>query len=263
MQFWLLVLAMVPLEGPASAPAKQDQLTIAKTAEDLARGKRLFEAYCARCHGMKGGGGTGANLRRPVLRNAVDDEGLFAVVQDGISGTEMPGNWFLSDREIWQVAGYVRSLGRVAVQAIPGDPSKGKRVFEKAECARCHTIRGKGGSSGPDLTNIGERRGPDVLEEAMLHPGKEMPLNDAGYRAYLVVLLATRDGRLLIGTRINEDTFTIQFRDEKSQLHSWRKRDLEELRKTDSSSMPPYGTMLTRTEIDDLVSFLAQLKGTP
>ena len=41
------------------------------------------------------------------------------------------------------------------------------------------------------------------------------------------------------------------------------RRDLEDLRKTDGSLMPGYGTMLSRTEIDNLVSFLAQLKGKP
>src|SRR5881628_2065878 len=95
---WCLALVVFLVDGPASA-----QLALDKTTGELARGQRLFEAHCARCHGMKGGGGTGANLSRPVLRYADDDQGVFSVVQDGIPGTEMPGNWFLTDREIRQV----------------------------------------------------------------------------------------------------------------------------------------------------------------
>src|SRR5438552_4192929 len=80
-----LAFVVFLVDGPASA-----QLALDKTTGELARGQRLFEAHCARCHGMKGGGGTGANLSRPVLRYADDDQGVFSVVQDGIPGTEMP-----------------------------------------------------------------------------------------------------------------------------------------------------------------------------
>ena len=51
---------------------------------DQARGKRLFEGHCARCHGMQGGGGAGANLRRSKLRHAANDESLFDVIRNGI-----------------------------------------------------------------------------------------------------------------------------------------------------------------------------------
>src|SRR5262245_32606884 len=59
-----------PAEGASSA-----------ATPDLARGKRLFEGQCARCHGIQGGGGTGANLRRPKLRHAPDDQSLFHVIR--------------------------------------------------------------------------------------------------------------------------------------------------------------------------------------
>ena len=79
-------------------------------------------------------------------------------------------------------------------------------------------------------------------------------------RIAVLVLLATNEGRVFTGMRINEDTFTIQLRDEKKQLHSFRKRDIEALRKFDGSLMPSYEKMLSRSEIDDLISYLSGLR---
>ena len=84
------------------------------TAADLKNGQQLFMGQCARCHGSKGEGGRGAVLAQPRLRHAPDDESLFIVIRDGIKGTEMPGGYALDTRETWQLAAYVRSLGRMA-----------------------------------------------------------------------------------------------------------------------------------------------------
>ena len=162
-----------------------------------------------------------------------------------------------------QAVGYIRSLARIAAQPLAGDPEKGKLIFEKVECGKCHIVHRHGGSVGPDLTNIGARRGPDFLRKAILHPGQEMPLDANGYTAYLVVVAVTTDGRVVTGSRINEDTFTIQLRDDKNRFHSFRKHELEALRKTGGSMMPGYEKSLTPAEIDHLISYLASLRGKP
>src|SRR5215475_6394844 len=77
-------------------------------APDQARGKRLFEGHCGRCHGMQGGGGTGANLRRPKLERAPDDARLFDLIRDGIPESGMPYTWAMSDNEVRDVIAYVR-----------------------------------------------------------------------------------------------------------------------------------------------------------
>src|SRR5262245_29436669 len=75
----------------------------AAAMRDEARGKRLFEGHCARCHGMQGGGGTGANLRRPKLRHAADDDKLFDLIRSGIPGSGMPYTWAMTDNEVRDV----------------------------------------------------------------------------------------------------------------------------------------------------------------
>src|SRR5215510_13346077 len=117
---WLLVLQMtVPLD-PAARPKV--------TPQEIARGKALFAAQCAYCHGADGDGGRGANLARPVLRHAPTDQALFRVVNRGIQGTGMPGN-AMSARETWQVVAFVRSLGRVKREPLRGNAARGAQVY--------------------------------------------------------------------------------------------------------------------------------------
>ena len=36
--------------------------------------------------------------------------------------------------------------------------SKGKDIFVREGCINCHSFKGHGGSTGPDLTSVGQRR---------------------------------------------------------------------------------------------------------
>jgi putative heme-binding domain-containing protein len=225
-----------------------------------ARGKILFDGQCARCHGIQGGGGTGANLRRPKLPRAPNDATFFDLIRDGIPESGMPYTWAMSDNEVRDVIAYVRSLGRVPPEPVPGDSDKGRVIYQKAECSTCHIVAGKGGSLGPELTEIGARRGTQFLRGALLHPGKDRALNADGYATHLPVLAVQKDGRLLTGIRVNEDTFTIQLRDAGNRLYSLKKSDLEELYKLEVSVMPAYEKTLSPSDIDQLVSYLASLK---
>jgi putative heme-binding domain-containing protein len=212
---------------------------------------------------MQGGGGTGANLRRPKLQRASDDGSLFDLIRSGIPATGMPYTWAMTDNEVRDVIAYVRSLGRIPPEPLPGDPDKGQLTYRQAECGNCHIVAGKGGSLGPELSDIGSRRGVEFLRGAMLHPGKDRILTSEGYATYVPVLAAIKDGRVLTGMRVNEDTFTIQLRDTNNRLYSLQKSDLEALYKLDGSVMPTYEKMLSRSDIDNVVSYLASLRGTP
>ena len=247
----------------SSLPGAPESPVAQMTAADVARGKSLFEAQCSRCHGISARGGTGPSLARASLRHAPDDRALFDAIKSGIRGTDMPGAWQLSEREAWQVAAFVRSVGRTAAVPVPGDPERGRATYAANGCPNCHVLQGQGGGSGPDLTEVGARRGPDYLRESLVDPGAALPpMGDgSGYLAYLPVRLVTRDGRELVGTRVNEDSFTLQLRDAEQRLHSVDKQDMAALVKERSSSpMPEYRSALAPRDLDDLVAFLASLR---
>jgi len=227
------------------------------TAADLKNGQQLFMGQCARCHGSKGEGGRGAVLAQPRLRRAPDDESLFTVIRDGIKGTEMPGGYALDTRETWQLAAYVRSLGRIAPEKVSGDPKHGQELYaSKGHCAQCHINGGQGGSLGPELTEIGSRRSAAHLRAAVLDPASTLPED------FLQVRAVTKDGKSISGVRLNEDVFSIQIRDLSGGIHSFLKDDLKELmRDTGKSPMPSFRGTLSSSEVDDLVAYLVSLRG--
>jgi len=77
-------------------------------------GEELFRIRCMSCHGEKGEGGVGLNLRNPVIQKQVDPEFLAITVRDGRDGTHMAafGNKGvgLRDQDIVDVITYVRTL---------------------------------------------------------------------------------------------------------------------------------------------------------
>lgn len=253
---WQIVFVLVAaIISVAKSSPNQDQIS-GLNSDDLARGKQLFTGHCALCHGIGGTGDRGPALNQPTLRRAADNQALFSLIKKGIDGSEMPEAWQMTDREIWQVAGYVRSLGRTAIATLPGDVAYGKAMYGKKACASCHIVQGRGTSLGPELTEIGARRSAAYLREALLNPGASVP------EAFLAVSVVTRAGQSIRGVRVNEDSFTIQLRDQNGVFHSYRKADLAELRKeTGKSLMPGYRGNLTASEIDDLVAYLASLRG--
>lgn len=226
----------------------------AQTAE-MEQGKRLYESQCGSCHGPLGNGGKGANLAQPQLRRAFDDQALFNIIRRGIRGTEMPGSP-LTPSQVSSIAAYVKTLGRVGPEDVAGDGRRGAAVYAALDCARCHTLRGRGGVVGPGLDDIGARRSATHLREALIEPEASVPSD------FLQLRVVTRDGRALTGIRVNEDGFSIQFRDLSGRLHSFWKRELETLEQQwQRSPMGSYEARLTSEETDDLVAYLVSLTG--
>ena len=232
-------------------------LSTAGVASAQTPAKTLFNAQCARCHGIGGTGGEGPSLAVPVLRHAGDDEALASVIENGIENTDMPGNWMLGAREIESLVHYVRSLSRVDAVSLPGDSAQGKSLYDgKGACNVCHIVDGDGGTVGPDLSIIGLTRGADYLLQSLIAPGETVS------ERYVVVRATTSDQREIIGVRVNEDSFTVQVRDDAGRFYSLDKFSLSTFdKKFGESLMPSYESELSSKELDDIVAYLASLRG--
>ena len=168
----------------------------------------------------------------------------------------MPGAWFLSDDQVADVASFVKSLGTVPQPKLPGDPTRGQAVYEKERCSTCHIMAGKGNGFGPDLSIIGARRGSASLQETVLHPDRTIP------EGFLMVEAVQASGETVQGLRVNEDSFTIQIKAASGRRYSLRKSELKELRKLRGQTpMPSYENLLSSSEVEDLVAFLASQRG--
>lgn len=245
----------------ALAPGPSAQQAVAAPAPAAPQrglaGKLLFERHCALCHGIDGSGGRGPSLRRRKLVRAADKEALESLIENGIP-PEMPEAWFLSKREIASVAGYVRTLGNAAPEVLSGDPARGKAIYARSGCSACHILAGKGSGFGPDLTDVGVRRGSARLREMLENPAKTIPEN------FLLIETTTDSGQTVRGIRLNEDTFSIQLKDQQGNIYSFRKSDLRNLKKLRGETpMPAYASVFSSAELDDLVNFLAAQRGKP
>ena len=68
--------------------------------------------------------------------------------------------------------------------------------------------------------------------------------------------------REIRGIRLNEDVFWIHIRDAGGTVHVLQKSDLSKLdRELEATLMPSYGTRFSAAELDDLVAYLASLRG--
>jgi cytochrome c oxidase cbb3-type subunit 3 len=233
-------------------------LAIAAAAQpDLAAGKKIFESQCALCHGQSGGGGRGPSLARPKLSKAPDEAALKRVISNGIE-PEMPGAWQLHPRDVTNVAAYVQSLGSLPVEAISGDAAGGARVYDAHGCAACHMVAGKGEGFGPELTDIGARRNTTHLRSAILQPASVLP------ERFLYLVVTPAAGDPVRGIRVNEDSFTLQLKDASGRSHSFRKSQLKDIGRLEKQTpMPSYEGRIPPAELDDLVAYLAGLRGKP
>jgi putative heme-binding domain-containing protein len=150
----------------------------------------------------------------------------------------------------------VRSLGKVPVKPVPGDPARGAGIYRgKGNCATCHSINGEGGVAGPDLTTIGDSRSASYLRESLVDPGAAVP------EGYLLLTVVPKGGPSVTGVRVNEDSFSIQLRDNSGSSHSFWKANIEKVdRQPGKSPMPSYKDQLTEAEKTDMVAYLASLK---
>jgi putative heme-binding domain-containing protein len=259
-RLWIVFCLSVSLGAQEAEERRTDEKIPEKnpytTPGDVALGKQYFLGHCAFCHGPEGEGGRGVNLTTGQYRLGGSDRELFNTIRRGIPGSEMPGTG-LSQAEIWKIVAFVRRLGaQGAEEKATGDRAAGRAVYEgKGACAQCHWIDGRGGVLGPDLSEIGMRRSLKFLGESLTDPDKQIT---EGYRTVSVL---TRSGDRIRGIRLNEDEYTLQLRDMKETLRSFRKAELKEVKREPASVMPAYRTALTASEIENLVAYLSSLRG--
>jgi quinoprotein glucose dehydrogenase len=138
-----------------------------------------------------------------------------------------------------------------------GDAEAGRSVFfQKAEvsCVRCHKVRGEGGDVGPDLTGIGTRQNRDYLLESIVEPNKQIA------KGFDTVVLSLANGQVVTGIVKEENAKEIRLMTAEGKLVTVPQDQVDE-RQTGKSAMPEdVVKSLTKSEVRDLVEFLASLK---
>ncbi|MCC6417807.1 MAG: hypothetical protein IT429_06110 [Gemmataceae bacterium] len=135
-------------------------------------------------------------------------------------------------------------------EGVKGDAARGRLVFEKAQCSKCHKFGKVGEGVGPDLTALSKRfKRADTLE-ATYYPSKV--ISDQ-YRSTTVI---TKGGQQLTGlAAVQGDTVTVLLRDA-TQISL--KRDEIDSQVASLISVMPDRLLdtLSLREIADLFAFL-------
>ncbi len=135
---------------------KQDVMSVAANPEAREMGSRLFQTYCAQCHGGDAGG-------QPAFPNLKDGDWLWGGTPDKIKETINMGRMGImtpmgtkpdmTAEQVKDVVAYVRSLSGLESKS-GGSAEKGKELYPQA-CAACHQPDGKGMQAAgyPNLTD--------------------------------------------------------------------------------------------------------------
>ena len=253
--------------------------------EKALRGKEIFERICSVCHGLDGEGqgelGFKLTSGQVVLWS---DEALIEKIAYGNLTLGMPrfGEEFLDEGrmtdfgsfdeppDIEAVVAYIRVMQRSAGEALlegasagapaipaSADASLGRALFiGKARCAECHTVSGKGGTFGPDLTHLASRSSTDTIYDAIVAPSNTV---EADYR---MKELNLGRGKRIRGRYRNETSASIEILDrEQSTWVTYDKKVVQFYRPLRTSPMPE-GLLdaLTEAEAGDLRAFLNSLR---
>jgi putative heme-binding domain-containing protein len=217
----------------AYSPRLRDAVLTTLLADDRFVGV-LLDGVAA---GVVGGGAIGpARARRlSAHRDPAVAARARALLGDVEAGTGMPA--------------YARLKDEVTARA--GDVARGGPVFD-AQCAACHTFRGRGGRVGPDLSGIRNQPAEALLLHVVVPDYEITP----GYESYTVQL---RDGRTLVGRVESETGGSLTLRDAAGEAHAVLRADLVSLAASPGSLMPAtFGEVLPPRALADLIAYLKQ-----
>lgn len=250
--FWLLPALSISIwaQHETKEGEKAKHPFIGNVAE-IEKGQQLFANGCGGCHGPEGGGGRGPNLQDRGVWHPMGDPDMYRLIQKG-QGL-MPGA-NLAEDDGWRLVAYVRSLTTPAFEMkAPGDAAAGKAVYAGSGCANCHTIQGAGGKLGPDLSNAGLKLPLPKLRKAILDP------DDAIAEGYQGVEIVMRSGERIRGVVKNRTNYTVQVHLGNGTLRLLDMGSVEQMTLRQTTLMPvDYTKRLSKTDIDNLVAFLAQ-----
>jgi putative heme-binding domain-containing protein len=145
----------------------------------------------------------------------------------------------------------------VELLKMSSDSANGEKVFfrQLPGCFTCHSVRGKGGQIGPDLSEIGTKLAKEAIVESILEPSAGISV---GYETYSVELKSGDEG---YGLLVSETADEIAIKDAKGIVTHYKKSDVTSKRKLKVSLMPTgLQQGMSAQEFADLVGFLSGLK---
>src|SRR5579883_2089338 len=192
--------------------------------EAIARGKDLFVARCAFCHGSNGTGAEGGPdlIRSPlVLRDRLGST-ISAVVLNGRGA--MP-KFELTKEQIADISEFLHAemvaktnRGRGSTIDIVTGNAKAGQAYFASHCASCHSPSG-------DLAHIASKYDPRALQGRFLYPGpaRGFGRGAAQMKNPVTVTVTEPSGKAVSGALVRLDDFIVALNESEGEYHSWRR----------------------------------------
>ncbi|MGA2718558.1 MAG: c-type cytochrome, partial [Candidatus Acidiferrales bacterium] len=234
---------------PAALGAAQE----ADSGAQIASARDQFQRTCALCHGSNAEG----TDRGPALANnrrlrSIGANEIADVIKSGQGG--MP-SFPLPPSELHAMAVFIKSLNATAFEMPPaGDVTAGEHLFFGAgNCSECHMVMGRGGTNGPDLSEIGRQLSVAELGQWLENPGaRSVP-------GYSVVNVQLQDGTSLRGFARGRGAHSLQLQTFDGRFHLLGEGEYTAITDEKPSFMPPFAG--TPEERRDLTAFLSRMGG--
>lgn len=141
---------------------------------------------------------------------------------------------------------------------VEGDPVVGENLFfdvqSEVACAKCHTVKERGGKVGPELTTVAATRSPQYIIESILKPSAVIA---SGFEP---VKVKTKKGKIITGVLKEEKDTGVTIMDNEGNLIQIGKEDIKKLSPMDTSIMPSFGNIIKMDDFHNLLAYLLTLK---
>src|SRR5262245_12810399 len=106
-------------EARSNTEAQKLKNSEPQNSESVEAGKKLYQRHCAACHGPNGkgdggmalSGGEPSDLTDDAWDHGSTDGEIFVAIRDGVSADMLAYKDKLTEKQIWQVVNYIRSIG--------------------------------------------------------------------------------------------------------------------------------------------------------
>lgn len=191
--FFFLILVYLTVDSLKAVDRRShdDQIT-----DQVNAGKMAWHKYdCIGCHTILG---NGAYFAPDLTKIAAKKPHAYLVswLQNpkSVNPQAMMPNLGVSPQEGEDLVVFLEWVSKIDTNNWPPEPilaraasvsagtelSRGEELYRKNGCAACHAMKGVGGTTGPDLTQVGSRRNADWIykhfkDPPAMSPGSFMP----------------------------------------------------------------------------------------
>jgi quinoprotein glucose dehydrogenase len=151
-------------------------------------------------------------------------------------------------------------LAPYRVALAGGDKTRGERIFRNQPvmaCIRCHRAGADGGDAGPNLADVGRKYPREYLLESVVKPNAHIA------PGFDTIVVTQKSGGVAAGIVASETDSTLTLRNTDNKVVEVKKSDIAK-REGAPSGMPEiYGAILTKSQLRDVVEYLASLRDRP